>query len=250
MATKFKNGIEVTNGSLSLPYALITGPTTLDDSYYTVECNGDKQLTAVSATTTTATITTTTNHNLSTGAIVGISNFTGGIFLNGTYIVTGTPTTTSFTFSSPTNAYTFSYTNQTGIVHIPFTITLPSAVGKAGRLYNIKNTGTAFVTLSGSSFSTTATTGSSGAGQTVLNVASTTGITVGSDVSGTGIAYRSMVTNVNGNNITINQATTSAWVSGGSVIFTQDIDGDTTHVIESGFHTVTVQSTGSKWILL
>ena len=249
MATKFKNGIE-SNGEVRLPYRIINANRTLDASDYTIECNGDYILTSASANSTTFTFTTTVANPLVVGSIVAISNYSNATFGNGTYTVLTKPTNSEFTVRATTNAYLYSYTNITGAVHCPITVTLPTAVGNIGRIYNIKNTGlSAFVTLAGASFTTTATA-TSGAGQTVLSVASATGITVGSSVTGTGITYPSIVTAVNGSSITIDQPTTSSWISGGSVTFQQEIDGYPTHIIEANYHTATVQSNGSKWMLI
>jgi len=57
--------------------------------------------TATSGTGTVATITTTSNHNLASGDRVTIAGITPAGY-NGTYIVTGTPTTTSFTYNNAT----------------------------------------------------------------------------------------------------------------------------------------------------
>jgi hypothetical protein len=57
--------------------------------------------TATSGTGTVATVTTTNNHNLSTGDRVIVAGITPTGY-NGTFIVTGTPTTTTFTYANTT----------------------------------------------------------------------------------------------------------------------------------------------------
>ena len=57
--------------------------------------------TATSGTGTVATVTTTNNHNLSTGDRVTVAGITPTGY-NGTFIVTGTPTTTTFTYANTT----------------------------------------------------------------------------------------------------------------------------------------------------
>ena len=60
MATKFKNGI-TSEAAIALPYRLITGPTILTASDYTVACNSLYNITALTTTSTQWTFTSA-NH--------------------------------------------------------------------------------------------------------------------------------------------------------------------------------------------
>ena len=104
--------------------------------------------TATSGTGTVATVTTTSNHNLSTGDRVTVAGVTPTGY-NGTYIVTGTPTTTSFTYNNTTTgsqtvAGTVAIDAQASIVSRSAATTpliLRAAVNQGVNMFRIEGSG-------------------------------------------------------------------------------------------------------------
>jgi hypothetical protein len=83
-------------------YARTTWAPTGRKGFY--EWHGDltATITTVARTTTTATITTSAAHGFRTGDTVVVAGLTTNTVLNGTYTVTGAPTTTTFTYTTVT----------------------------------------------------------------------------------------------------------------------------------------------------
>ena len=181
MATKFKNGI-TSEASLTLPYTTVTGSITLDSSHYTVGCNSVYTITALS-TTSTQWVFTANGHGMVAGTIVNVSGLTvsSGI-VNGPFVITAADANT-FTVDSAYPLGTTSNTGLAGKAYGSFTVTLPTAVGIQGRVYNIKNLADGIISVSTS--------------------------------------------------------------------LSQTLDGSTNpYSLENSYHSITIQSTGSNWIIL
>jgi len=139
MATKFKNGI-TSEAAVSLPYKLITESTALTATDYTVACNSVYTITSVTTTNTQWVFTTSANHSLTIGSIASVSNLNpiGNNLFNSTFVVTAV-TSTTFTVDAIYPYANNTYTGLSGKLFGSLNVTLPSAVGIQGRIYNIKN---------------------------------------------------------------------------------------------------------------
>jgi len=173
------NGL-YTNAALSLPYTAVTGPITLSTNHYTVGCNSVYTITALS-TTNTQWIYTAAGHSMAMGTLVNISGITQQSLCNGPFVITAADTNT-FTVDAVYPLGTNTYTGISAKAFGTFTVTLPSAIGIPGRIYNIKNLADGVIVI--------------------------------------------------------------------TTTLSQTIDGFASYYLEKAYHSVTLQSTGSNWIVI
>jgi len=164
--------------------------------------------TATSGTGSVATITTTSNHNLASGDRVTVAGVTPTGY-NGTYIVTGTPTTTSFTYNNATTgaqtvAGTVAIDAQASIVARSAATTpfiLRAAVNQGVNMLRIEGSGgSAVITMDaagGAFFAGTIT--HNGFYQNFNNMLTSGNMTIGLNSSASGVqlgVYSTSTTNV------------------------------------------------------
>ena len=143
------NALTVTGGAVSMPYRAITAARTLDGTDYTVDCTGGPYNVTLpnaigTAVTTTSTQTTVGSYTITAASATGI---VPGMIVSGPAgIRSGTTvlfvSSTTVTLSQPTIASIASGTSTT------FT------QSNAGRIYNIKNSGTGTITIATTSSQT------------------------------------------------------------------------------------------------
>lgn len=169
------------------------------------------------------TVTTSTAHTISAGDTVTLASWTGGTgTINGTWIVTGVPSATSFTFTAAGTSGTF--TAGTVTANGPYNITYTTYNTAAG-------TGTPVLAnhgfVVGATVNITGTTVSAGsldnANATIVAVPSTSTFTIQSEYSGTG------------SNVTATTVAASASTVKSGVINSAAATGYVTYVVTNSF---------------
>lgn len=167
LLTSFESGVSETDSLNDYFYSNAAGRMRVAVWGWVAKSAPTLTATNQSLTSNVATLTTSGAHNLSTGCIVVVSGISvNGSVFNGTYTVLSTPSSTTFTYAR-TNADIASVACTGSIVMSlylatnadctiectanTFTVTLPTAIppagSPAGRVYNIKNTGTGVITI-------------------------------------------------------------------------------------------------------